>query len=82
MNHFRIHSFYFFLPVEVDAVVVKVSVLVVDVVKLVEVVAVTAACVIDNQFNEIMLQFCINANTDICNISDSIISKKFIFCKL
>ena len=75
MNHFKIHSYYLFLPVEVVAVVVEVSVLVVDVVKLAEVVAVTAACVIDNQFNEIMVQICINANTDI-------ISKKFIFCKL
>ena len=70
MNHFKIHSYYLFLPVEVVAVVVEVSVLVVDVVKLVEVVAVTAACVMDNQFNKIMFQFCINGNTDICNIQE------------
>ena len=50
------------------------SVLVVDVdeVELAEVAAVTAACVIDNPFPEVMFKFCINAHTYIGKIFDSI----------
>ena len=62
------------MPVEVVAIVVEVSVLVVDVdeVELAEVAAVTAACVIDNPFPEVMFKFCINAHTYIGKIFDSI----------
>ena len=48
------------------------SVPVVDVVEVAEVVVVTAACVIDNPFPEVMFKFCINAHTYIGKIFDSI----------
>ena len=60
------------MPVEVVAIVVEVSVPVVDVVEVAEVVVVTAACVIDNPFPEVMFKFCINAHTYIGKIFDSI----------
>ena len=61
------------MPVEVVALVVEGSVLVADVVELAEVVAVTAACVIDNPFPEVMFKFCINAHTYIGKIFDSVL---------
>ena len=60
------------MPVEVVALVVEGSVLVADVVELAEVVAVTAACVIDNPFPEVMFKFCINALTYIGKIFSGI----------
>ena len=60
------------MPVEVVAIVVEVSVPVLDVVELAEVVAVTAACVIDNPFSEVMFKLCINAHTYLGKIFNSI----------